>query len=196
MTGFRDRRLHGKDCSYNPFAFPPSLEVRCRRYDPMASIVPTMLLHFLRPWKADGGGTTPWMEEVERSRKPEPRAKQEPEPRATQGAVAEERARLHGKDCSYNPVAFPPSLEVRCRRYDPRASIVPTMLLHFLRPWKADGGGTTPGMEEVERSRRPEPRAKQEPEPRAMQEQLPTTAGMQEVEQCRSNCRRLQGCRR
>ena len=27
-------RLQGKDCSYNPFAFPPSLEVRCRRYDP------------------------------------------------------------------------------------------------------------------------------------------------------------------
>ena len=68
MTGFRDRRLQGKDCSYNPFAFPPSLEVRCRRYDSRASIVPTMLLHFLRPWRSDGGG----------------RAKQEPEPRAMQ----------------------------------------------------------------------------------------------------------------
>ena len=25
-------RLQGKDCSYNPFAFPPSLEVRWTRY--------------------------------------------------------------------------------------------------------------------------------------------------------------------
>ena len=75
-------RLHGKDCSYNPFAFPPSLEVRCRRYDPRASIVPTMLLHFLRPWRSDGGG----------------RAKQEPEPRATQGAVAERRRRPNGRN--------------------------------------------------------------------------------------------------
>jgi len=23
-------------------------------------------------------------------------------------------ASLHGKDCSYNPIAFPPSMEVRC----------------------------------------------------------------------------------
>ena len=23
-------------------------------------------------------------------------------------------------------------------------------LLHFLRPWRSDGGGTTPGMEEIE----------------------------------------------
>ena len=84
-----------------------TLEVRCRRYDPRASIVPTMLLHFLHP-----GGQ---MENLERSRKPEPRATQgavaddcrdaggttpgkgeversrKPEPRATQGAVAEER---------------------------------------------------------------------------------------------------------
>ena len=27
------RRLQGKDCSCNPFAFPPSLEGRCRRYE-------------------------------------------------------------------------------------------------------------------------------------------------------------------
>ncbi len=26
-------RLHGKDCSYNPFAFPPSMAVRRRRYE-------------------------------------------------------------------------------------------------------------------------------------------------------------------
>ncbi len=24
-------RVQGKDCSYNPFAFPPSMAVRCRR---------------------------------------------------------------------------------------------------------------------------------------------------------------------
>ena len=39
-----------------------------------------------------------------------------------------------------------------------------------------DGRGTTPRMEEVERSRKPEPRAKQEPESRALQEQLPRDA--------------------
>ena len=193
------RRLQGKDCSYNPFAFPPSLEVRCRRYDPMASIVPTMLLHFLRPWRSDGGGrpkqearaeseagaraesnagavaddcrarivptillhflrpwrsdaggTTPRTEEVERSRS------------QSREQCRSNCRRLQGKDCSYNPFAFPPSLEVRCRRYD-----------------STDGGG----------------RAKQEPEPRAMQEQLPTTAGMQEVEQCRSNCRAQGWCK-
>ena len=75
MTSFRDRRLQGKDCSYNPFAFPPSLEVRCRRYDPRASIVPTMLLHFLRPWRSDGGG----------------RAKQEARAESNAGAIAEQK---------------------------------------------------------------------------------------------------------
>ena len=32
--GYLGSRLHGKDCSYNPFAFPPSMEVRRRRYEP------------------------------------------------------------------------------------------------------------------------------------------------------------------
>ena len=134
----------------------------------MASIVPTMLLHFLRPWRSDGGG----------------RAKQEARAESEAGARAESNGgsscrRLQGKDCSYNPVAFPPSLEVRCRRYDSRegggrakqepepratqgaiaddcrAGIVPTIPLHFLHPWRSDAGG------------------------RAMQEQLPSRRLMQ-----------------
>ena len=55
---------HGKDCSYNPVAFPPSMEVRCgecgkcrSNFQPttMARIVPTILLHFLHPWRSDVG---------------------------------------------------------------------------------------------------------------------------------------------
>ena len=33
-SGF-SARLHGKDCSCNPLAFPPSLAVRRRRYESM-----------------------------------------------------------------------------------------------------------------------------------------------------------------
>ena len=31
-------------------------------------------------------------------------------------------ASLHGKDCSYNPIAFPPSMEVRCNLLGQRRS--------------------------------------------------------------------------
>ena len=52
--------------------------------DCRARIVPTMLLHFLRPWRSDGGG----------------RAKQELEPRAKQEARAESNA---GSSCRASP---------------------------------------------------------------------------------------------
>ena len=38
---------------------------------------------------------------------------QRPHPTSTDGGSAG-FASLHGKDCSYNPIAFPPSMEVRC----------------------------------------------------------------------------------
>ena len=72
----------------------------------------------------------------------------------------------HGKDCSYNPVAFSPSMEVRCGKcgkckeqfstlaicsigtsairggriramHGYPARIVPVILLHFLHPWRS-----------------------------------------------------------
>ena len=114
----------------------------------MARIVPTILLHFLHPWRSDVGGTTPWqalflqcfcissvhggqMGEVERSRsqsREQCRSNCRGVLEGTSSIPTEDKpvgayhwaaARLQGKDCSYNPVAFPPSLEVRCRRYDP-----------------------------------------------------------------------------
>ncbi len=45
--------VHGRDCSYNPSAFPPSMEVRCRKLGQCRSKCrdaqkrPTILLHFL-----------------------------------------------------------------------------------------------------------------------------------------------------
>jgi hypothetical protein len=68
-------RLQGKDCSYNPFAFPPLH---------MAGIAPAILLHSRHPWRSDvqvprstgcaraaiHGGQ---MQEIERRRKPKPR---------------------------------------------------------------------------------------------------------------------------
>ena len=41
---------------FMPFRVPPVGRLQGRRsYDPMARIVPTILLHFLRPWRSDGG---------------------------------------------------------------------------------------------------------------------------------------------
>jgi hypothetical protein len=37
--------------------------------------------------------------------------------------------------------------------HDCRARIAPAILLHFHHPWRSDAGGTSPGMDEVERSR-------------------------------------------
>ena len=51
----------------------------------------------------------------------------------------------------------PPRLEGE--GHDCRAGIVPDNPLHSLHPWRSDAGGTSPGMDEVERSRMPEPRA-------------------------------------
>ena len=67
--------------------------------------------------------------------------------RATQGAVAD--------DC--------------------RAGIVPTIVLHFLHPWRSDGGGR------AKQEARAESEAGGQSREQRM-EQLPTTAGMQEVE--------------
>ncbi len=81
--------VHGRDCSYNPAACPPSMEVRCTN--------------------AAGAGdrqgrrkleqrTTPWMEEVEPRR--------------------EQRSRSSCRDAQKqpnNPFAFPPSMEARRR---------------------------------------------------------------------------------
>jgi hypothetical protein len=56
-------------------------------------------------------------------------------------------SRLHGKDCSYNPLAFPPSLEVRCRRYDHKevgGRVAPGAAT------ENNVRNTTPGKEEVE----------------------------------------------
>jgi hypothetical protein len=54
----------------------------------MARTVPTILLHFLHPWKSDVG--------------------------SAENAWSNFLPTHHGKDYSYNPVAFPPSMEVRC----------------------------------------------------------------------------------
>ena len=64
------------------------------------------------------------------------------------------------------PVAHGGSFKVRCRLdqrtdHDCRAGIARAILMHFLRPWRSDAGGTSPRMDEVERSRKPEPRATQ-----------------------------------
>ena len=144
-----------------------------------------------RRWKLEQR-TTPWMEEVEPRREQRSRSSCRSNCRTNRSgptifcissvsaiapcialtssvpagrlAVRRRKLRLQGKDCSYNPIAFPPSLVVRRRttagqglfptillhfhrpwrsdagRYDSRARIVPTILLHFLHPWRSEGG--------------------------------------------------------
>ena len=58
-------RPQGKHCSYNAFAFPPSVEVRWGRYD-----------------SRDGGGRA--------KQELEPRAKQEPRAESNAGAIADD----------------------------------------------------------------------------------------------------------
>ena len=63
----------------NPFYFlaPKGalpLRLEGKGHDCRARIVPTILLHSRHPWRSDAGVTSPWMDEVERSRMPEPRA--------------------------------------------------------------------------------------------------------------------------
>ena len=127
-------------------------------HDYMAGIVPTMLLHFLRPWRSDVGGTTPGKGEVAGSGKQEARAKclQEQLPRHTRESVEHPNQANASQGAAFGhpttawqglflqSFASPPSLEVRCRSYDPMASIVPTVLLHFLRPGRSDGRATEP----------------------------------------------------
>ena len=79
-----------------PVAHGGSFKVRCRLdqrtdHDCRAGIARAILMHFLRPWRSDAGGMSPRMDEVERSRKPEPRA--------TQGAVAEDKTLHVAKSC-------------------------------------------------------------------------------------------------
>jgi len=50
-------------------------------HDYMARIVPTILLHFLHPWRSDVGGTSPWMGEGTSPWMDEVESRQERRPR-------------------------------------------------------------------------------------------------------------------
>ena len=57
-------------------------------------------------------------------------------------------ASLHGKDCSYNPIAFPPSMEVRCnlvgQRICPWLKIAPCIFhTSHIHVGRMDGSRTT-----------------------------------------------------
>ncbi len=59
--------------------------------------------------------------------------------RPTSGYGMATRGDVQGRDCSHNPSAFPPSMEVRCTNAAGAwQRIVPTILLHFRRPWRSD----------------------------------------------------------
>ncbi len=130
----------------------------------MAGIVPTILLHFLRPWRSDA-----LMPRAQATYRDVGRYdSREGGGRVAPGAATESNARSN------------------CRNvHDSMARIVPTIPLHFRHPWRSDGGrlqgrdcsqqsfcistvpggqmqeGTTPGKEEVELRQEQQPRATQ-----------------------------------
>ncbi len=91
---------HGKDCSCNPIAFPPSMAVRCAgAAKHMARIAPAILLHSRHPWRSDV--------QVPRSTGQGLLLQSFCIPAIHGGQMCRCRE-AHGKDCSCNPSAFPP----------------------------------------------------------------------------------------
>ena len=88
-----------------------------RRRPTGLGLFPTVLAHFHHPWRSDVGR----YDSREGGGRVAPGAATESNAGSSCRDVQVPRnTRLHGKDCSYNPIAFPPSLVVRWRRYDCR----------------------------------------------------------------------------
>ncbi len=112
----------------------PAIPLHSRHCN-MARIAPAILLHSRHPWQSDGRGTSPRMDEVERSRMPEPRAKQA-------GIVPDNP--LHSRHCNMDvqvPRTSPGMDEVgRSRMPEPSTwqGLFLTILLHSRHSWRSD----------------------------------------------------------